>query len=163
MIIDAGLEEADWIVCGVETLEIVDAGEVELDLEPNWDIGPAVAKLNALGEILVETGVDVIVDVVFVERDEILNCGKVGDTGRCELEFDADAVPGVNGVGPDFSCVFKRDDGTAATAGVDVKVESALMIGMSLILGDGEEDVERLLDVIWPSPRFTWNIFIEGD
>ena len=155
---DAGLEEADWIVCGVETLEIVDAGEVEFDLEPNWDAVPAVAKLKALDDTLVVIGVDVGVDAVVVEGDVSLNCGKSGggEMGRIELEFNAvDTVPAVNGVGPCFSCVVKRDTGVAATTGVDGVAESALMIGMSLILGDGDDDAERELEVIWPNPRFT--------
>ena len=108
-----------------------------------------MAKLKALDETLLVKGVDVGVDVVVVERDVSLNCGKVGEMGRVELEFDAtDAVPDVNGVGPCFSCVIKRDAGEAETTGVDSVAESALMIGMSLILGDGDDDAERELDVV---------------
>ena len=110
-----------------------------------------MAKLKALDDTLVVIGVDVGVDAVVVEGDVSLNCGKSGggEMGRIELEFNAvDTVAAVNGVGPCFSCVVKRDAGVAATTGVDGVAESALMIGMSLILGDGDDDAERELEVI---------------
>ena len=108
-----------------------------------------MAKLKALDETLVVIGVVVGIDVVAVERDVILNCGKVGEMGRVELEFDAEEdVPVVNGVGPCFSCVVKRGVGVAATTGVDGVTESALMIGMSLILGDNDDDADRELEVM---------------
>ena len=107
-----------------------------------------MSKLKALDKTLLAIGVDVGVDVVVVERDVSLNCGKGGEMGRVELEFDAiDDVPAVNGVGTCFSCVIKRDAGVAVTNVVDGFAESALMIGMSLILGDEDNDAERELGV----------------
>ena len=152
MIIEAGLEEADCIVCGVETLESVDAGDAEFDLDPNCAV-PAVVKFKALVVELFVTAVDVGVLLV-VDKEVGLNCGNVGDTGRATLEFDKDETePVVNGVGPGFSCEVNNVEVAAVVAGV---VVSALRIGMSLILGDDEDakDNEELL-VMLLDPRFT--------
>ena len=155
MIIEAGLEEADCIVCGVETLESVDAGDAEFDLDPNCAV-PVVVELKALVVELVVTVGDVGV-VLVVDNDDSLNCGNVGDTGRATLEVDIDDTDAVvKGVGPGFSCEVSSVEWAA---GVDNGVESALRIGMSLIFGDeeGVKDVEDWLFVMLLEPRFTCN------
>ena len=143
MIIEAGLEDVDCIVCGVETLESVGAGDAEFDLDPNCVV-PVVVELKALVVELVVTVVGVGVLLV-VDNEPSLNCGKTGDTGRATLEVDIDETDAVvNGVGPCFSCEVNSVE-VAAADGVDVAV-SALSIGMSLIFGDDEdikEDDER--------------------
>ena len=143
MIIEAGLEDVDCIVCGVETLESVDAGDAAFDLDPNCVV-PVVVELKALVVELVVTVVGVGVLLV-VDNEPSLNCGKTGDTGRATLEVDIDETDAVvNGVGPCFSCEVNSVE-VAAADGVDVAV-SALSIGMSLIFGDDEdikEDDER--------------------
>ena len=153
MIIEAGLEEADCIVCGVETLESVDAGDAEFDLDPNCAV-PAVVKLKALVVELFVTDVDVGVLLV-VEKEVGLNCGNVGDTGRATLEFDKDEIdPVVNGVGPGLSCEVNNVEVAAVVTGV---VVSALRIGMSLILGDDKDPKDAVEEwlVMLLDPRFT--------
>ena len=146
MIIEAGLEDADWIVCGVETRERVDAGDVEFDLEPSCcgtAVEPVVDKPNPLdAKLLLAAGDEelVIGELLVESSDAGLNGVKGGDTGRAALGVDiAYDVAGVNGTGPGFSCGVIRDgeevdkDGTVG----DVD-ESAFMIGMSRILGDAD-------------------------
>ena len=157
MIIEAGLEDADCIVCGVDTLESVDAGDAEFDLDPNCAV-PVVVELKALVVELVVTVVDVGVLLV-VDNEPSLNCGKTGETGRATLEVDIDDTDAVvNGVGPCFSCEVNSGE-VAATDDVGEVgfAVSALSIGMSLILGDDEdikEDEGRWLVLLF-EPRFT--------
>ena len=139
MIIEAGLEDADCIVCGVETLESVDAGDAEFDLDPNCAV-PVVVELKALVVEFVVTVVDVGVLLV-VDNEPSLNCGKTGDTGRATLEVDIDDTDAVvNGVGPCFSCDVNSVEVAAADEVGEVGFAvSALSIGMSLIFGDDED------------------------
>lgn len=145
---DAGLDDADCIVCGVETLESVDAGDVELDLEPN----PAAVRFKPLDATLVADAD--IGALLAVDRDIGLNRVRGGDIDRVPLGADiAEVGPATNGVRPVFSSGIKEDEISAGTV-----EESALIIGMSLILGD---DDEREFVVIWPNPRLTWKIILE--
>ena len=134
IIIDAGLD-ADCIVCGVETLESVDEGDVELDLDPN-PVAPD--RFKPLDVMLLLEGSDVGTLTVDVERCAGLKGVKGGETARIDLGADDIAevgVPAANEgvIRPGFS----RDvDKGETDAGVDESV--ALIIGMSLIFGDDE-------------------------
>ena len=123
-----------------------------------------MARLKALDEVLLVTGVSAGANTGLdevVERDDNLNCGNVGDTGRGvaaeELEGDIDdVIPVVRWVVPGFSSWVRGDKERAATDdSVDVGVTSALMIGMSLIFGDVGDAREIELEVTWPNPLFT--------
>ena len=164
MIIEAGLEDADWIVCGVETRERVDAGDVEFDLEPSCGtaVDPVVDKLNPLdAKLLLAAGDEelVIGELLVESNDAGLNGVKGGDTGRAALGVDiAYDVAGVNGTGPGFSCGVIRDGEEVDKDGTVVDVdESAFMIGMSRILGDADGDGDDAVggDRCPPIPRFT--------
>ena len=164
MIIEAGLEDADWIVCGVETRERVDAGDVEFDLEPSCGtaVEPVVDKPNPLdAKLLLAAGDDelVIGELLVESNDAGLNGVKGGDTGRAALGVDiAYDVAGVNGTGPGFSCGVIRDGEEVDKDGTVVDVDdSAFMIGMSRILGDADRDGEDAVggDRWPPIPRFT--------
>ena len=129
---DAGLEDADCIVCGVETLESVDAGDVELDLEPN----PAAVRFKPLRFATFVAAADVGA-LLAVDRDIGLNIVRGGDTDRVAVGPDIAGVgPATNGVKPVFSSGIKEDEITAA----GTVEESALIIGMSLIFGDDERE-----------------------
>ena len=164
MIIEAGLEEADCIVCGVETRERVDAGDVEFDLEPSCGtaVELVVDKPNPLDDKLLLAAGDeelVIGEILVESNDAGLNGVKGGDTGRAALGVDiAYDVAGVNDSGPGFSCGIIRDGDEVDKDGTVVDVdESAFMIGMSRILGDADRDGDDAVggDRCPPIPRFT--------
>ena len=161
MMIDAGLEDTDCIVWGVETLESVDTGDTELDLDPNncddaeptaeERLKPLVASWPPF-EVVEDDGV-----VIFTAGwEDDLNDVNGGDTAR-GVALGVDTVDAnnsdVKGVGPGFSWDDTEDKVVAAVNGG--ATDSALRIGMSLIFGDGDDDVEREAVVMWPNPRFT--------
>lgn len=135
---DAGLD--GWAACGVETLESVDAGDAEFDLEPN----PAV-KLKPLAVKLV-AGVDVCM-LPTAEGDIGLNSVRGGDVARVTAGVDkVEVEPAMNGVGAALSSIV----GDKGLGPVDV---SAFTIGMSLILGE-DTDEEEVMEfaLLLPKP-----------
>ena len=128
----------------METLESVDAGDAEFDLEPN-----PVVKLKPLAAILV-VGVDVGM-LPAVEGDIGLNRVRGGDTARLTVGIDKlEVEPAINGVGAAFSSI----DGDKGFVGVYV---SAFTIGMSLIFGDvaDEDEVIEFALMLLPNPLLT--------
>ena len=104
----------------------MDAGDVELDLEPKPAAAVRFKPLDATLVVAADVGVLLAVNIG-------LNGVKGGDTARVVLPVIPD--PATNGMRPGFSSVVKDDVGV-----------SALIIGMSLIFGDdtdvGDEDKE---------------------
>ena len=139
--IDAGLD--GWAACGVETLESVDAGDAEFDLEPNpvVKLMPPAVKLVA----------GVVVWVLPIAEGDIgLNSVRGGDVARVTAGVDkVEVVPAINGVGAAFSSIV--GDKGFGPVGV-----SAFRIGMSLILGEDADEEEMMeFALVLPKPLLT--------
>ena len=174
MIIDAGLDVTeDWRLCGVDTLERVDAGDAEFDLEPNPAVrlrpmleGEAVpppveaVAIREDGKLLAAAKVAADADSWGVGLNGVLLRGGEIDrviegVDKVEVKNEGAEVVGAGTVV--FSCCDAVADAGSVPAEVRLGVESALTIGMSLTLGDVDDNVDdvREFAVALPNPRLT--------